>query len=132
MLRNLIIISIGWSIIILVISGLPGDSLPDTKLALIPHFDKLVHMGMYFPLAFFLIAEFDLSKRKVLMQFGSLFTLILVGLYGGIIELAQERFFVHRSADWLDLLFDLIGGLLALIAYYFVFRKLFHSWARKD
>ncbi len=132
MLRNLVIISIAWSVVILILSGLPGDSLPETKVALIPHFDKLVHMGMYFPLAFFLIAEFDLSRKQGLVKWAAVLTLMIVGVYGGIIEMAQDFIFVHRSADAIDFLFDMLGGVLGLLCYYILFRKAFRRWARND
>ncbi|MBT3242679.1 MAG: VanZ family protein [Bacteroidetes bacterium] len=126
MLRKLLLISIIWAAIILVLCALPGDNLPKSKISIIPHFDKLVHMGLYFPLSFLFIAVFDLSRLSVLRSLGPILTLGLVGIYGGFIELAQENLFVHRSAELLDFIFDLIGGLLGILTYYILFRKLFH------
>jgi len=125
MLRNLIIISFIWAVIILIVSGLPGESLPNPGVFWFPHLDKFVHMGLYFPLAFFLIAEFALSKNTFLKKFGIIVTLMIVFLYGGSIELAQEHLFVDRSAEWGDLLSDIIGGSLGISFYYLIGRRLF-------
>ncbi len=127
MFRNLLIISLIWAIIILVLSGLPGNALPDPGVFWFPNFDKLIHMGLYFPLAFFLIAEFALTKNLALKKKAIPVTLVIVALYGGSIELAQEYLFVDRSAEWADVLSDLIGGSLAILFYYIVGNKLFKS-----
>ena len=125
MLRNLLIISIAWSIIILVLSALPGDSLPHSPLWSFPHFDKIVHMGLYFPLAFFLVAEFDLSQHSLLARSAPVLAILIVAFYGGFLEIAQQNIFVHRSADIFDFLSDLLVGLLGIFFYYLLFRKFF-------
>lgn len=130
MIRNLILISLAWSVFILFISGIPGDSIPKTTFSNIPHFDKIVHMGLYFPLGFFLMAEFKLSKVKWLNRLAILLTLFLVALYGGLIELGQDYLFSQRSADWYDFFADLAGGLLGILFYYLVSPFLFKSRLR--
>lgn len=125
MLRNLFLISFIWAIIILIVCGLPGESLPDPGRLWFPHFDKLVHMGLYFPLAFFLVAEFALSKKVFLRKYAVFLTLLLVFIYGGFIELSQEYLFVDRSPEWADVLSDLIGAILAISLYYLVGKRLF-------
>lgn len=125
MIRNLLVISVGWAILILIMSGMPGDSIPQSKFWSIPHFDKLVHMALYLPLGFFLVAEFRLSTSAVLNKFAIPATLLIVATYGGLIELAQDYLFVQRSADWYDLISDVFGGLLGIIIFYIVGFKLF-------
>ena len=110
---------------ILIVCAVPGGSLPRSPIFSIPHFDKIVHFFLYFPLAFFLGAEFDLSKRTVLRISGPLLTMLIVVLYGGMIELLQENLFINRSSDIADLLADVIGGLAGLAIYYLFFRPFF-------
>jgi VanZ family protein len=81
---------------------------------------------LYFPLAFFLGAEFDLSKKNILRITGPLITMLIVAIYGGLIEILQDRLFINRSADIADFLFDVIGGLAGLTIYYLFFRPFFH------
>jgi hypothetical protein len=51
MIRKLFVISLVWSVLILILCAIPGNSLPKSPLFNIPHFDKFVHAGLYFPLA---------------------------------------------------------------------------------
>ncbi len=124
MLRNLLIISSIWTIIILIMSGIPGSSLPSTSFQGIPHFDKIVHVGLYFPLSFFIMAELSLAKKSTIKKYSSLFSLLVVAMYGGSIELAQDYIFIQRSADWMDFASDLFGGLLGIIFYYLIGRRI--------
>ena len=125
MIRKLFIISLIWSVFILILCGIPGSSLPSGPLFNIPNFDKFVHAGLYFPLAFSLGAVFDLSSKSILRITGPLLTMIIAASYGGLIEILQEYLFINRSADILDLLADIIGGLCGLTIYYLFFRPFF-------
>lgn len=133
MIRKLFIISLIWAILILILCAIPGGSLPMSPLFNIPYLDKIVHVCLYIPLAIFLVAEFDFGKKNILRITGPLITMLIVALYGGLIEILQETLFINRSASILDFLSDVIGGLLGLTLYYLFFRPFFHKWsARKS
>ena len=125
MIRKLFIISLIWAVLILIVCAVPGNDLPSSPLFSIPNFDKLVHAGLYFPLAIFVGAEFDLSRKKWLHFSGPFLTLLIIGLYGGLIEILQAKLFINRSADFDDFLFDMIGGLGGLAIYYLFLRPFF-------
>jgi len=128
MIRKLFIISLIWAILILILSSIPGGSLPKSSLFLnIPHLDKIIHAGLYLPLAFFIVAEFDLSKRAVVRLAGPFLTMLIVSFYGGLIEILQGSLFSNRSADIVDFLADVIGGLIGLTIYFLFFRPFFHK-----
>lgn len=126
MIRKLFIISLIWALLILVLCAIPGGSLPKSPWFNFPNFDKVVHAALYFPLAFFLGAEFDLSKNNVLRLAGPLLTMLLVAIYGGLIEFLQVTIFINRSADLLDFLSDIVGGLAGLAIYYLFFKPFFN------
>lgn len=125
MIRKLFIISLVWALLILVLCAIPGSSLPKNPIFHIPNFDKMVHAALYFPLAIFLVAEFDLSKKNFFRLAGPLVTMIIVVLYGGLIEILQEHFFVNRSSDILDFFADIVGGLAGITIYYLFLRPFF-------
>ncbi len=131
MIRKLFIISLIWAAVILILCAIPGGSLPTSSLFNIPYFDKIVHFGLYVPLAFILGAELDLSKKQILQITGPLLTMLIVAFYGGLIELLQEFLFINRSADVLDFLADLIGGLAGLAIYYLFFRPFLQKMFQK-
>jgi len=118
MFRYFLIIASIWAIFILVMSAIPGSSLP--KSPLLPHFDKIVHAALYFILSIFLIPAFDHSIHRFFRKTAPILVIIIVAIFGGIIEIAQENWFLKRSGDIADLLSDLAGALLAIIVYYFL------------
>ncbi len=128
MIRKLFIISLIWALLILVLCAIPGGSLPQIHFFTIPNFDKIVHAGLYFPLAFFLCAEFDLTKKTIFQLSGPLLTMLIVAFYGGLIEILQEKLFINRSADIMDFFSDLVGGLAGLTIYYLFFRPFFQKY----
>jgi len=107
-----------WIVIITILSLLPGDDLP-TKI-FIPHFDKIVHIGMYFFSCLFLISPFEKTgagKGYLAAFLSSLFI-------GALFEVLQSTVARDRSGDYRDFIADLIGAALALAVYrYFVSGK---------
>lgn len=96
--------AIGWSIIILILCLLPKSDLPDDSWINIPHFDKLVHFGLFFVL--FLTLRFASPERWFV-------NILICVAYGCAIEIAQEIAETGRSAEWFDLLADAIGATFA-------------------
>lgn len=94
-------------ILITTLSLMKTDSLNRGFLFNIPHLDKIVHIGMYFTLTFILIIE-NGNKNEVKLT-------LLTVLFGGVMELSQLFFTTYRSGDYLDLLSNTLGSLLALL-----------------
>ena len=102
------LIAISWLIIITFLHFIPGPDLPQSYLSIIFQIDKIVHafifcVGVYL----FAIALSQKQKKSFLTLLISLFI-----LYGLMLELVQELFFVYRTADLFDWLFDIIGAFL--------------------
>jgi VanZ family protein len=114
----------------MIVCAIPGNDLPSVSLFRIPNFDKIVHAVLYFPLAFVLGAEFDLSGKNWLKFTGPGLTMLIISIYGGLIEVLQEKLFINRSADIDDVLSDIIGGLAGLAVYYLFFRPFFRRLSR--
>jgi len=103
-----------WTIIILILCLMPKSVEPQPSwLTQIPHFDKIVHFGLYTILGFL----FYLSKH----QYSKVTYLLLVLFYaiiiGGLIEIIQP--FVGRSKEFNDLLADIIGSLCGISLMFF-------------
>jgi len=131
MIQKLFIINLVWAVLILILCAIPGSSIPQVPLINIPNFDKIVHAALYFPLAFFLGAEFDLSKKSILRLTGPLLTMLFVAFYGGLIEVLQDKLFINRSSDIVDFFSDVVGGLAGLTIYYLFFRPFFHRLSER-
>lgn len=102
------LIAISWLLIITFLHFIPGPDLPQSYWLNIFQIDKIVHafifcVGVYL----FAIALSQKQKKSFLTLLISLFI-----LYGLMLELVQELFFVYRTADLFDWLFDIIGAFL--------------------
>ena len=109
---TLMIIIIAWSILILVLCTMPPSSLPKIK---IPHIDKAAHFCFFFVQSALLSLLLRFQKKRKYWLIVFLSTLQAF-VYGGVIELLQDRFF-SRSGDWYDLLADILGGFCGAIVY---------------
>ncbi len=114
LLRNII-----WAVIIFILCSIPGDTLPSAPLIEIPHFDKLVHFGMFFIMAVFIISELNYQTKWNQLKI-ALTTLIIAAVYGGAIEILQQNFFVNRSGDYIDFIADSLGAAAAIPAFPFL------------
>lgn len=121
MIKKLLLISFVWGIIIFVLSSIPGNSLPSHPT--IPHFDKIVHAGLYFILSLFILPVLDFSEHKWVRKSSFLIVILITSLYGGFIEIAQQSWFVNRSGELGDFLSDIAGSLIGIILYYSLLRK---------
>lgn len=110
LLRNVL-----WCIVIFILCTLPVGDIVKTEVT-IPFFDKIVHFLMFYILGIFVCSEL-IFQTEYSYKTISLITILLVGLYGGIIELLQNYIFVYRSGDFYDLLADVLGGILGVIMY---------------
>ena len=100
-----------WLIIIVVISGFPGDKVPEVP---IWQFDKLVHSVVYLVLSVTLLIAFPKAKRKLIW----LITIILFGIfYGGIMEILQHYIFINRSGNWYDFMANAVGTVIGLLVF---------------
>ncbi|MEW6511472.1 MAG: VanZ family protein [Bacteroidota bacterium] len=102
-----------WAIVIFVSSSIPSDRVPPFVLF---KFDKLVHFGVYFLLAFFTYRAIRYQSRwPLLADHALLFTVVLIAVYGATDEFHQY-FVPGRSADLFDLLADTLGACLLVAA----------------
>ncbi|TKG93514.1 VanZ family protein [Puteibacter caeruleilacunae] len=101
-----------WIFVIFALCLTPGDRIPNTNLQLIPHFDKIVHSGLYFVLMLFLLASVH-TRTKF-----NILTAMLCGLILGLfVELAQYYWIPNRSGNWQDMLANFSGILLAIFLF---------------
>jgi len=106
--------SILLGIMIVLLSLLPGSSLPGASFFDIPHFDKIVHCSMYGLFGFVALMESRCSKQCSLYHALLLFALFLLS---ALIEILQATVVASREAEWYDLLANCVGLLLGYLAF---------------
>jgi len=110
-------------LLIIVLCFLPGNTANKLTFFDFPHFDKLVHFGMYFIFSFALFLDLKTNTRIQKKQI-LLIILLLTLFIGGGIEIIQNYFIPQRFGDWFDLLADFFGSLV-FIAGFFVNKNSF-------
>jgi VanZ family protein len=106
-----------WYGLIIYASLTPSDKLPAFKL--FPHFDKVVHFGIYFGLVILLTAA--LVKKDNHLR--SYFLAGLISFLSGItFEIAQQLFTATRSGEFLDIVSNTLGVICGLLFYHFAIK----------
>ena len=99
-----------FSLIILILCILPQNDIPESRIN-IPHFDKILHFGVYFILA--IIFSFELQKLYSIFS-KILIILIYSFILGAAIEIIQNYLIETRSGDWFDLIADIVGSIVGI------------------
>ncbi|MFO7670624.1 MAG: VanZ family protein [Bacteroidales bacterium] len=107
---------------IVLLSLLPGNTMPHSSLFSIPYFDKFVHFGMYGSLGVVALLEF--RCRQICLK-KELLLLLLIFCLSTLMEVLQSAVVATRLAEWLDLVANFFGLIAAYAAYAFfrVFRS---------
>ncbi len=117
---------ITWSLIILVLTGLPGNYFPQVRTFwewLGP--DKIIHLGIFGILTYLLLRGFQ--KQHQFQRLRSNYIIFAIGIgivFGALTEVGQRYVFTGRSANIYDFLANAVGCLLGLVVYYILSRKL--------
>ena len=106
-----------WSLVILWLISIPGGNIPKTPFLSIPHFDKLVHFGIFAVFAFLL--NYGLSKQSsVSCQKHQYNISLLIGvIYSGGTELLQYMFIVGRFGEIWDFAANMAGCCVGLLVF---------------
>ncbi|MFR9166976.1 MAG: VanZ family protein [Dysgonomonas sp.] len=104
---------------------IPANDIPAVEIDFFIPTDKIVHFLMYFGLsgatALFYIHDNDghVDMKKIWIG-----AIIIPIMYGGAIEIIQDKFYPPRQGDWFDFLADTLGSLAALPFIYYYKNKL--------
>jgi VanZ family protein len=124
MIRNLLP-GILWGIVILILSGVPGNYVPSVFgfLDWISP-DKLVHLMMYAVFVFVLLRGLRKQKQQHEISKNLIYSILGIGIaFGGITEVLQNTVFIRRNGNIYDFIADIIGCLIGLMIYLVYQRK---------
>jgi VanZ family protein len=106
-----------WAVIILVLSGLSGNSISKIPFINLPYFDKVLHLSFYLIFSILLCRGYSLQLQDKTGKWPYIFTFLTAFLYGLLIELFQATIFSGRTADWRDAAANATGIALGLLLY---------------
>lgn len=84
------------------------------NIQLFEHVDKVVHFIMYFGASLFSIPFFTFRKNYKTSFLIAFFFSVLVGI---TMELLQSTITINRSADYFDVVANIVGSSVGLIIY---------------
>ncbi|HAQ72202.1 VanZ family protein [Salibacteraceae bacterium] len=104
-----------WTLLILMLSGFPGDQFERSE---IENADIFVHAFLYAVLFFLLSVGFlKQSSFNRLKVFTLRKVFILTVSYGALIEVMQATIFVNRSFQLSDIVFNTVGALMGFACF---------------
>ena len=115
--------AIAWTVLITVLCLVSMEKLGDINSFKIPYKDKYGHFAFYFIFtllwATYLKTKFNFSSKKARVN-----ALIAAIIYGAFIEVLQGLFTNgKRQADILDIVFNTLGGLAAVLLLWLLHRN---------
>ncbi len=102
-----------WLAIICYALFIPADDLPLEPFFKIPHFDKMVHFGLFFVFCLFLLLTF----KRLPLKYYFLAPLISI-LLRVTLELSKHVLSNSRSSDIKDFIANSLGALASVMFYY--------------
>jgi VanZ family protein len=94
---------------------IPVRDIPDVGFEFFIPTDKVVHFLMYFGLAGVASFNYIYDRRgKIIILKLIAFAILVPIIYGGLIEIIQDKYFPERSGDWFDFWADALGSLTSL------------------
>lgn len=111
-----------WSAIIIILLSLPGSAFAEQE-PVIPHFDKLVHAGI-FGMFVWLWCRFIYLKKPATRLLKTFIYITLLGIvFGYGMELVQKYLVINRDYDWWDVVADAVGCVIGLVFSWYVYIK---------
>ena len=113
--KQLLVISIIYSVFITIIFLIPTNEMPKLLHFLIP-IDKIIHVFIFLALTFLWLSYINslLNNTKPIVLF---FILVVCLLYGILIEVIQEFYVSSREAEVFDVIANLLGVSLGLLFF---------------
>jgi len=113
------LVAAGWTIILIAGTLLPKGVVSQNNWLDIPHLDKLSHFAAYVLLVLLwsmaLVQKTTKIKAARIAFYGSI-------LLGVILEILQWQLNVGRHFEILDIIANIIGAIIGLIAFYKIFK----------
>jgi VanZ like family len=103
-----------WTLMIIMLLCIPGNKIPGDGLFGIEHLDKIVHFFLFgFQILFWGIRLWAKQTIRARWREKFFFLLVVILLFGVVMEFVQLYFIPNRSFDRWDIVADSLGALAA-------------------
>jgi len=114
-----------WSIIILILSGVPGNMIPKVENFwswLRP--DKIMHIFLYGVFFYLLLNSVAKHLNTAVLGIKRLIILLTIGIiFAALTEILQAKIFINRDGSLYDFIANMIGCLAGLTIYLVTSKK---------
>ena len=118
LLDKALFIALGNSFLIAILSLINAEHIPDTGIEIS---DKFLHVFAYVVLMWsWLLVQRDNKSFK-----RGLILLIVLMIYGIILEVLQGGININRTTDWKDVIANLLGLILGLLSFKKLYKQVF-------
>jgi VanZ family protein len=100
-----------WTLIVGILTLLPGRDLPEVRIV---NFDKVAHLGVFALLEWLYLNWLSIAADRI--KRGILITLCCIA-FGGTIEVLQGTLYTDRYADVWDFIFNGLGCCLGVFVF---------------
>jgi len=102
-------LTVYW-IVLFTATSIPGDSLPTFGIS-----DKFKHFGAFFVLAVLLNLALHFQTKSLYIKLNSYSVTYFIIIFYSLIDETHQILIPGRYFDWLDLLADLVGGIIGIL-----------------
>ena len=113
------LVAAGWTIFLIAGTLLPKGVVSQNNWLDIPHFDKVSHLFAYLLLVYLWSSALHQKTTKIKAARIAFYGSIALGI---ILEILQWQLNVGRHFEILDIIANIIGSILGLIAFYKIFK----------
>lgn len=113
------LVAAGWTIFLIAGTLLPKEVVSQSNWLDIPHLDKVSHLIAYAILVFFWSIALVEKTTKIKAARIAFYGAIALGV---ILEILQWQLNVGRHFEILDIIANIIGSIIGLIAFYKIFK----------
>ncbi len=103
-----------WAVMIIWLSLMPSNDLPDGDIFRLLFIDKWVHLFFYFMFALLLLNAWQHAGSFIIK---AAIVLLFCIAFGFMIEVLQEKYTTTRQFEWLDLFFDSVGAIIYVVIW---------------
>jgi VanZ family protein len=110
-----------WAIIVTFLCGMNGKNLPHIEFDSLIRIDKLAHLILFGTETYLIAIAYKKTYTQVKIN-KLLLPAVLIGVvFGVIIEILQATVFPNRSFDYMDMVANTIGCLIAWLILYKIY-----------
>lgn len=113
------LVAASWTIILIAATLVPKGVVAQSNFLNIPHFDKVSHLCAYALLVFLWSIALIEKTSKIKAARISFYSAIFLGM---LLEILQWQLNVGRHFEILDIIANIIGSIIGLVAFYKIFK----------